>query len=180
MPQSAATSVAIILVDSLSARGYSFFTFCKVTLDLLSTRASTKENTEKHKNCYFCRKSVFCARKRSIVCRYIAKKCYYPAPTITHEKRCNLKVFANHYPSERHFWSRGCTPFSPHRDQLETRNFLPLSPSAFALAVRQKPSFSVPSRNGKQRTAAFHFTPSSLWWSMAFHLSATVLQSSTS
>ena len=35
------------------------------------------------------------------------KKCHRPAPTIPHEKRCNLKAFANHDPSERHFLSIG-------------------------------------------------------------------------
>ena len=49
----------LYFASSLRARGYFCRIFCKATLDLRSTRASTKENTKKHKKLLFSRKNGF-------------------------------------------------------------------------------------------------------------------------
>ena len=63
--------VDAIFVDSLGAPGYFRFTFSQSYFGLTEHSKKTPKNT---KHWYFAKKSVFSAQKRSIGCRYFAKK----------------------------------------------------------------------------------------------------------
>ena len=113
---------------TLKALGCFLFVFATTVANTSSARARTKKSTQKCQKSRFC---DFCTKNRTFFTENRCKSTHWaatkenkPYQTILRRKSCIFKLFANHEPFERHFWSQGVHfhhAFSPHLDQIETR-----------------------------------------------------------
>ena len=103
------------------------FVFATAVANTSSARARTKKSNQKCQKsrfCNFCTKNcTFFTENRCKSTHRVATRTNKPYQTIPCRKKCIFKIFANHEPFERHFWSQGVHlhhAFSPHLDQIET------------------------------------------------------------
>ena len=88
------------------------------------------------------------------------------------QKMCKLKLFANHDPSERHFWSKWTChrhAISPHPDQLETCGLDHWHcQHLHSLLTRIRPSQTSPREKGTNHSTPFPPTVALLEYSFSY------------
>ena len=124
-------------------------------VELTEHSCSNQRKTQKLQKIAISAKNICSLRSKAIIgWRYIAKQSHWTAPTIPHKKGANSKLFANHDPSERHFWSRGRP--SPRTHQLQTCGLGHLHRQYLhSLSIENCPSRTSPRQTGNNKPQPF-------------------------